>query len=313
MHRGAPGLALARAAIVVDHLLQVIDAVEIDVGELRDLRLDVARHRDVDHEDRLVPALAHSLLHGALAEYRQLARRRADHDVGAQQAGRDLRQQDRLAGEATGHLLGARQRAVGDDEPRHAGLGEVARDQLDGFAGADQQRRGRTELGEDVTRELHRREGDRHRVLADRGFGAHLLRDREHVVHHPGKVGADGAGVARRGEGRLDLAEDLRLAHHHRIEPAGDLDQVAQGLGAAQAVQAALELAARKVVRAGEPVEHPLLGFGAAAGDRDELGTVAGRKNQRLRDTARCRRHGATPPGPARERMPRARAPRRAR
>jgi hypothetical protein len=94
--------------------------------------------------------------------------------------------------------------------------------------------------------------------------------------------------VSRRGEGGLDLAEDLRLAHHHRIEPAGDLDQVAHGLGAAHAVEAALEFAPRQVVRTGEPVEHPLLGLGALARDRDELGTVTGRKDHRLGNAARA-------------------------
>ena len=39
----------------------------------------------------------------------------------------------------------------------------------------------------------------------------------------------------RRGVRLLDLAEDLRLAHHHRVERRGDAEQVAQGIVARRA------------------------------------------------------------------------------
>src|SRR3546814_11302633 len=37
---------------------------------------------------------------------------------------------------------------------------------------------------------------------------------------------AQRAGLARRGPGMLDLAEDLRLAQHQRVEPGRDPEQV---------------------------------------------------------------------------------------
>ena len=47
---------LARLQVFLDDLLEVVHSVEVDVIELRDLGCDVARHGDVDHEDRAMSA-----------------------------------------------------------------------------------------------------------------------------------------------------------------------------------------------------------------------------------------------------------------
>ena len=53
---GAHGLAPALLGVVARHLAQVVDVVEVDVVEVVDLGLGVARHADVDDEDRLMAA-----------------------------------------------------------------------------------------------------------------------------------------------------------------------------------------------------------------------------------------------------------------
>ncbi len=60
--------ALTGAQALVDDILKVIDRVKIDIGEFADLGLDVARDRDVHHEDRAMLALLERPFHGAFAQ-----------------------------------------------------------------------------------------------------------------------------------------------------------------------------------------------------------------------------------------------------
>src|SRR3546814_7546535 len=48
----------------------------------------------------------------------------------------------------------------------------------------------------------------------------------EGALEHAVQLPAQRAGLARRGPGMLDLAEDLRLAQYQRVEPGGDPEQM---------------------------------------------------------------------------------------
>src|ERR1700676_1837713 len=67
--------------IVLDDVGKVVDAVEKYVVELGRLRFDVARDRQIDDEQRRVPARLGRSLDQSLAENRQRARRRGDDEV----------------------------------------------------------------------------------------------------------------------------------------------------------------------------------------------------------------------------------------
>ncbi len=99
---------------------------------------------------------------------------------------------------------------------------QVARGERDRFARADQQRGVIREVLEDRARQRHRGGGDRYRVRADARLRAHALGDRERRLHQPVQVRPGDPLVVRRAVGVLQLAEDLRLAEHQRIQPAGD-------------------------------------------------------------------------------------------
>ena len=73
---------LALLAVLVDQLLQVVDGEEVNVVELGDGRLDVARHREIDHEYRTMAAGAHRGRRRALGDDRHRACRAAHDDVG---------------------------------------------------------------------------------------------------------------------------------------------------------------------------------------------------------------------------------------
>jgi hypothetical protein len=57
---------------------------------------------------------------------------------------------------------------------------------------------------------------------ADLRFGPHALGDRERSLEQPVQQRTCRAGVLCRAISLLELAQDLRLANHHRVEPGGD-------------------------------------------------------------------------------------------
>ncbi|MNL07971.1 hypothetical protein D3C87_1286710 [compost metagenome] len=68
------GLRCALAALEVfgDHFVEIVNAVEVNVVQLADFRLDIPGNGDVDHKDRFVLAQFQCAFHRALAKNRQL-------------------------------------------------------------------------------------------------------------------------------------------------------------------------------------------------------------------------------------------------
>ena len=66
-----------------DYLLQVVDVVDEDAVQLVHLRIDIARHRDIDEEHGTVTAAAQETLAVLLAEDGVRRAGGADDDVGA--------------------------------------------------------------------------------------------------------------------------------------------------------------------------------------------------------------------------------------
>ncbi len=80
---GAIGLDAAVGDVRRDNLLQVVDVVHEDAVELVHLRIDIARHSNVDEEHRTVAAAAQKLLAMLFAEDGVRRAGGSDDDVGA--------------------------------------------------------------------------------------------------------------------------------------------------------------------------------------------------------------------------------------
>jgi len=241
---------------------------------------DVARHRDVHHEHRLAPARGQCLLDHRTGDDGLARGGGGDHHVGLGEVLRKVGQRDRVAAVAAGEVLRGLQRAVRHDQPARLLVGEVARGQLDGVAGADQQYAGLAQVGEHLLGEAHRGERHRHGVCADAGFGAHPLGHREGVLQQAVQRRLQRVRLARKLVGILHLAEDLRLAQHHRIQPGGDAEQVARRVLLVVAVQELVQLAGSQTMVAAQPRQRQLLGAGGHA--HVQLGAVAGGQDHRL-------------------------------
>ena len=176
------GLAAA-AAVVFDRAFEVVDGVEEDILERGDVGGDVARHGEVEQQHR--PMLALRQRGGDLRarDDRFAAGGGGKHDVDFGEMAVDFapaaarRRRGALASScacASVRLATSRRLTCACDE--------MARDQFDGFAGADQQHGRIVGPREGFLRQPHRGRRDRHRIGADAGVGARALGGDEGVL-----------------------------------------------------------------------------------------------------------------------------------
>ena len=171
-----------------------------------------------------------------------------DDDVGGGERGAQILPRHGAAFELPRQVLGRRQRPAGDGDLLHALRAQVDARELGHLAGAEDEDAQAGEVPEDLLGELDGGVADRDRAFGEPGFVAHALADRERGVEQPMRDGAGEVEVARRGVGRLHLAEDLRLADDERVEACRDAEEVARGVDAAMAVE---------VLGAGAPSSRP--------------------------------------------------------
>ena len=131
------GFLHALAQVGVDDLLQVVDVVQEDVVEVVDRGLDIARHRDIDEEHRLITAGRDDTLHLLLPQDVVRRARRGDHDIDLRQHADETGIFDWRPLEKLRHFDGALVGPVGDEDVRRAGAAQVPRRQLRHLARAD--------------------------------------------------------------------------------------------------------------------------------------------------------------------------------
>jgi len=104
------------------------------------------------------------------------------------------------------------------------------------------------------------------------------------VLEQPLQQCAEGAGAVGGLIGGLDLAENLRLAQHQRIQSRGDPQQMAHRALVGVLVQIGAQVDAVQQVIPGQPFDH-LLTI-AVPQVAIQLGAIAGRQDRRLVGTA---------------------------
>ena len=201
---------------------------------------------------------------------------RGEDDVGALQVDRELVEPDRGPFELLGEAHRALVRPVRDEDTLRARGEQVTRRQLAHLPGPDEHHRLVREVSEDLPRELHRGVGDGDRAVGQPGLRAdplgHRERLREELVEHR----TDRLELAGVPVGVLHLPEDLRLPEDHRIEAAGDAEQVTNRLFAEVVVEVARQLGDRHAVVGGEELLYVLHALVSLAGKDAHLDPVAG-------------------------------------
>lgn len=135
---------------------------------------------------------------------------------------------------------------------------QMARDQRNRLTGTDQQRTAALQIAENLFRRAHRSKRHRHRVLADRSIGTHLLGGIERRLKQPPQQRTDGAGLAGHGVGRFHLTENLRFAQHQRIEPGGDAHHVTNSRIVFMHIGTGAQFVEAQMVIIGQPAQHDI-------------------------------------------------------
>src|SRR5271165_5829879 len=269
---------LALLAVFVDDALQVVDRIEVDILQLADLGLDIARHRKVDHEDRTMPPRPHGRRSHRLGDDRHGARGTADHDVRGLQFGLEIVEADRISVELRGQRLCASQAAVRNNHALDPLGREVPSGQRRHFTGTDQQRAALAQVREDAPRNADSGGGERDRVGTNAGLRAHALGGRECRLKQLIERGSGGARFLGDPIGVFELAEYLRLTEHHRVQSGSDAEGMSDCLTFLMHIEARRELEARAVVAL-----EPLRQLQAARRPGPvQFGTVARRENDDL-------------------------------
>ncbi len=167
--------------------------------------------------------------------------RRRNHDIGL--AGRivELLKRNHPAVELIGHRPRPRQRPVGHQDGARSLLHQVARSQFAHLARADQEHSSSVQRAEDLPRQVHCHRRNRNAVRADLGLGPHFFRRRKCALQQMLQLPAHCPGRSRHRKSFFYLAQNLRLAHHHRIETRRHPEKVPHGLLVAVLVEVVLQ------------------------------------------------------------------------
>src|SRR6267142_3845672 len=264
----------------LNDLAEVVHAVKKHVVELGHFCFYVARHRQIDHQYRPVPARLDRAFDHAFAEDRQLACGTGHYDVVHCQLLGHIVEGDRLPLVAGGQFLAAFQRAIGKSRVARLFGGKVRGTEFDHFAGSDEQHFLLAYARKNAFGDLYRGGGHRHRVSADLGLGAHFFRHRERRLEKLVKHGAERASMLGGLHRIFHLPEDLRLAQHHGIQPARHPERVRDCALPWQHIKKRLERLRLEMMKARQPIDRAV-GFRGAAVD---LGAVAGGNDRGLPD-----------------------------
>ena len=238
-------LAGARPPVLGDDPVEVVDVEEVHAVERVDGGIDRARHREVDEEHRPPAALPHGLLDLRPGRTRRsppaaLTTRSASGSIRPTRSNGTARPPS-----SPRDVGGALERAVRHHERPGAAWRGAARGELAHRPRAEQERRLVVEAIEDVAGELDGRGADRHGLLGDPGLACGCASPPRTTC------GSSDAAPGRRRRAAaatrvllLQLAEDLRLAHDHRVEARRDPEEMPDRLAVAVGVEAPGQLVA---------------------------------------------------------------------
>ena len=230
-----------------------------------------------------MPPLAHRLLDHAGADEEVLGAHRGDHEVGEREVAREAVPGHRHPAQLARHVDRAIEGPVRDHDRADPLSEELPCRQLTHRAGAEEERAPVLEAVEDAARQLDRGRADRDRPLGDPGLAPDALRNRERLVEAPVE------DLTRRSHRRgrrvlvLHLAEDLRLADHHRVEAGSDPEEMPDSLAPGVPIEVGgEERLGHRVIAREEARERGAdrLGIRAAG---DHLDPIAGREDRALR------------------------------
>ena len=279
---GNPGLALLATGF--DHAVQVIDVQQVDAGDLANLGIDITGDRHIDDQEGTAAAPRLKALDQRAIEHVVRSAAGGEDDVHLLDDLFDRVEGDSMAAERLRHLIGSFEGSRGKVDAANPLLAKEPQGDLAHLPGANQQDGPAGEVAEDVGGCRHRGVTDGDRTSPDPGRVARALCRPDRATSDDFEPCVKSTSVACRGQCPLDLAENLGLADHHRIETAGHLEEMRDGLLATELVGIAPPRLEGQRVRPPPKRLEQSIGGGRGGGHRVQLSPVAGRQQHAALD-----------------------------
>src|SRR3972149_8139366 len=238
-------LRLARPLpqLLVGHLFQVIDIVEVGVIDLVDAGIEIARNPEIDQEHGFLPSLFQSIPNG-LGPQQDLGRTAgADHHVGHLKVARKILVADRVALKLFRQLHRTLKRAIGDHKTTNPAALKITNHQGSHLPCANKHDGLIFQPIEYPLSPIHRHRAYGDHPAPDSRLGAPSLGNRKGAVEQPVEYRSYCAGLLRRSVVILYLPQDLRLSHNHRVEACRNTKEMAHSLAARVGVEMILQSA----------------------------------------------------------------------
>ena len=210
---------------------------------------------------------------------------RGDDDIRLLQGPLEPVQADARAVQLVRQALGVVRRAVGDDDLAGAGATQGRAGQCAHRSRPDEEHAAALERPDRGDRTLQPDRDQRTAGTVDPGLAVRPLADPERGLEQLVQ-GRPGPVVTGRRVGLAQLPEDLRLADHHRVQPAGDLEQVQDRLPLPVHVEVALEVVQRHPRQSSQQVADRIDAGVEDLGVGVDLDPVARREHHDLADRA---------------------------
>ncbi|OIQ69403.1 hypothetical protein GALL_489990 [mine drainage metagenome] len=119
------------------HASQIVNGVHVNVFQRLDVKLNVTRYSQINHEHRAVPAPLDGALHRTQANQRQGAGGATDHGIKLMQTIGKIGQAHHFGTKFSGQLFAVGQGTVGNDDTFRVFGGKVGGAQVNHLAGTD--------------------------------------------------------------------------------------------------------------------------------------------------------------------------------
>ena len=290
----------AQPAVFLADDFQIVNAVQKDVVvEIVDSRLEIARHPQIENEDRLTAALFAHPPKPRRIDQRGGRAGRADDHVGLGHPIVELLEGARDSPTFGGHLCGPFGCAVGHYHLASSRFFQISQ-RFDGhFAGANHKHRFVVKTIENrLAKFPHGDAGDRNASLGQRRFGPHPLGDIQRPLEQCVGQRAGGGMVLRQRVGFFDLRHDLRFSQHHAVQARSHFEQVLNDIRSLSLYQIVEKLDQRHMMKLGKELRHVLLrrNMGGILLGRIDLNPIARRQHHPF-GPWKCRAQGGICPG----------------
>ena len=218
-------------------MLKVVDIIEKRIVNFVYHRIDVARHSDIDEEHRVVLSPVNDLFCQRLSDDEVWRPCRADHDIGTVHVVGEVFKRDRSALEYLRQFDGALERTIRNQHGRNARPLQVLRRKLAHFAGADDHDALSGKIAENLSGQLDGGVADGNCRLRNSRFATIFLCHGKRAIHERAQVHANGPGIGCDPVSIFNLAENLWLANHHRIQTCSNAKNVADHFRVPKAIE----------------------------------------------------------------------------